>query len=485
MTISLRTISIIRDEVAGSDLRTNAGVPGECNTGRDDVCVLHTADAWERGETVRVLSGSVRNGERLKCVSLFTGAGGLDYGFEAAGFATRVAVEFDEECCETLRTNTDWPVMGHDLSELPSVKIMQRGGLEEGEVDLLLGGPPCQPFSKSGYWAHYHRRSLDDPRTGTLYGYMRCVRDMRPRVFVLENVAGLNYSGREEGFQVIEELAERINREMGTSYSLSWAVLNAADFGVPQRRKRLFIVGDREGRAFRFPEVTHSEEAVAERVQGRLIGGWTAPWVGAWEAIAGAEVGGNEDLRMRGKWAGLLPSIPEGENYLWHTDRKGGLPLFGWRTRFWTFLLKLAKNQPSWTIQAQPGPSVGPFHWDNRLLSVGEMAALQTFPKWVRFAGERRSVQRQIGNAVPCLLAEVLARAIGQQLFMRACADELEFMVPRRRPVPDPEPVLPVPSEYLTYLGDHAAHPGTGKGPGRTGCVSRVSTAQREESKQA
>ena len=85
-------------------------------------------------------------------------------------------------------------------------------------------------------------------------------------------------------------------------------------------------------------------------------------------------------LTVGGKWADLLPTIPEGQNYLWHTNRGGGSQLFGWRTRYWSFLLKLAKNLPSWTIQAHPGSSIGPFHWRNRKLSVPEMCRLQTFP---------------------------------------------------------------------------------------------------------
>src|SRR6185312_12245754 len=119
-------------------------------------------------------------------------------------------------------------------------------------------------------------------------------------------------------------------------------------------------------------------------------------------AAAGAE------HQLRGKWADLLPSIPPGMNYLWHTDRGGGEPLFGWRRRYWSFLLKLAPDQPSWTIQAQPGPATGPFHWDNRRLTGREMARLQTFPDDIQITGSLADAQRQIGNAVPSLLAEVL-----------------------------------------------------------------------------
>ena len=96
------------------------------------------------------------------------------------------------------------------------------------------------------------------------------------------------------------------------------------------------------------------------------------------------------------KSADLLPAIPEGENYLFHTNRGAGVPLFGWRTRFWNFLFKLAKDRPSWTIQARPGPATGPFHWTNRRLSARELCRLQTFPDGLRFDRGRNDVQRML-----------------------------------------------------------------------------------------
>src|SRR5206468_6143085 len=130
-----------------------------------------------------------------------------------------------------------------------------------------------------------------------------------------------------------------------------------------------------------------------------------ASYLTAWDAIGDFSQDSNDpDLAISGKWADLLPTIPEGKNYLWHTPRGGGEPLFGWRTRYWNFLLKLAKDQPSWTIQAQPGPAVGPFHWKSRRLSTRELCRLQTFPDDVVIVGDRMSLHRQVGNAVPSLL---------------------------------------------------------------------------------
>ena len=138
--------------------------------------------------------------------------------------------------------------------------------------------------------------------------------------------------------------------------------------------------------------------------------------------------------------------------------------MFGWRTRYWCFLLKLAKNRPSWTIQAQPGSAVGPFHWENRKLSWKEMAALQTFPKDFRIDCGRVEIQRQLGNAVPSLLAETLARALKEQLGSVRFDEPRTLAVPKTRYTPEPEEPTDVPAEYLRLVGEHAAHPGTGKG---------------------
>lgn len=182
--------------------------------------------------------------------------------------------------------------------------------------------------------------------------------------------------------------------------------------------------------------------------------------------------------KVNGKWAELLPTIPEGNNYLWHTDRGGGEPLFGWRRRYWSFLLKLAKDQPSWTIQAQPGPATGPFHWDNRRLTMREMARLQTFPDDVEIVGNISDAQKQLGNAVPSLLAEVMARAIAAQLLNRATSGDPPSLALRVASVATPPPhgPVPVPKRFLALRGQHQAHPGTGKGT-RASVRAKILTA--------
>jgi DNA (cytosine-5)-methyltransferase 1 len=375
------------------------------------------------------------------------------------------AIDFDSDSCETIKANRAWPVICDDIHNVPSLAILDTARRTREEVDVLIGGPPCQPFSKSSYWVNGDSRRLDDPRSTTLHAYMRCVEDLLPNTFVLENVHGISYSGKEEGFLLLEKLTRQINQRAGTKYALSWQVLNAADYGVPQIRSRFFLVGHRDGKIFRFPQPTHSgglEVLGGAELQLQL--GSHMPHVSAWDAIGGFVPPADENLNAGGYWADLLPSIPEGENYLWHTNRKGGLQLFGWRTRYWSFLLKLAKCRPSWTLQAQPGPAIGPFHWESRRLSTEEMARLQTFPRDLKYVGGRTSIQRQLGNAVPSLLAEVLAREIAQQFFGVGFVDEPKLTVRLRRPIPHPEPQLAVPEKYLVHIAEHADHPGEGKG---------------------
>ncbi len=395
--------------------------------------------------------------KQFSTISLFTGVGGLDYGFEAAGFVTRVALEWDRQCCESLRSSRPWPVIEADLLETPTRDILRAGGLRTGSADMLIGGPPCQPFSKSGWWKSGDSLRLEDPRANTLAGYLRVLEEARPKAFLLENVEGLAFGGKDEGLRLLLKHVKRINKAAGTDYRPVVITLNAADYGVPQTRTRVFVIGSRDGRTFVAPPVTHFDPACAP-ASG-------TSWMTAWDAIGDLEPSPEEDTRVSGKWADLLPSIPEGQNYLWHTDRMGGVPLFGWRRRYWNFLLKLAKDRPAWTIQAQPGPATGPFHWANRRLSTRELARLQTFPEDLVITGGRIEVQRQIGNAVPSLLAEVLARSIREQFFDSPhAAPQPVLAVHRRGPCPAPEPVASVPPKFLELAGAHAPHPGTGKG---------------------
>ena len=394
-----------------------------------------------------------------KAISLFTGAGGLDYGFEAAGFDTAVALEFDRACVATLQANRSWPVICADINAVDTPTLLAAAGMAPSEASVLIGGPPCQPFSKSGYWASGDSKRLLDPRASTIGAYLRVLREARPRTFLMENVEGLGFKGKDEGLKLVMSTLEDINREHGTRYTAKAQVLNAADYGVPQLRRRLVIVGSRDGTPFKFPAPTHGDADARARDPS------LKPHATCWDALHDLPATLNEQLAVRGKWADLLPSIPEGQNYLWHTERGGGLPLFGWRTRFWCFLLKLAKDRPSWTIQAQPGPATGPFHWSNRRLSIRELSRLQTFPDDVQVLGAQTVAHKQLGNAVPSLLAEVIGREMRRQLLGETVVRKLTLRVdPAPRP-DSPSKLSTVPARYIALQGRHPSHPGTGLGP--------------------
>ena len=398
-------------------------------------------------------------------LSLYTGAGGLDLGFEAAGFECRAAVEIDLDCVATLRANRPWSVIDRSIHDVTSAELLRTARMEPGEADVLIGGPPCQPFSKAGYWASGDARRLDDPRADTVAAFLRVLRDTRPRAFLMENVAGLAFRGKDEGLRLIQSTLEAINRSTGTGYQAWLLVLNAAEHGVPQARERAFLIGSRDGTLFGSMPPTHRLAAAPPQGELALDGG-KAPFLTAWDALWDLEDDDSPELALRGKWAELLPSVPEGSNYLYFTDRGGGPPLFGWRRRYWNFLLKLAKDQPSWTLTAQPGPATGPFHWKNRRLSARELCRLQTMPDDYLVLGTLGSVQRQVGNAVPSALAETLALAIRTRLLGdKTSAGLAPTLLPARQStIPPPEPAASVPDRYLRLAGDHSPHPGTGKG---------------------
>lgn len=411
-------------------------------------------------------------------ISLFTGAGGLDLGLEAAGFALRGAVEMNGDAVRTLKLNRpDWRVIHRDISEVPSEELLELAELRPREVDLLAGGPPCQPFSKSGFWKTGESKRLEDPRAATLHAYMRVLRDLQPKVFLLENVPGIAFNDKSEGLQYIRETVETINAEVGTNYKIAAQQMAAVEYGVPQLRERVFVIGHRDGLTFEFPAPTHSAppklgcEAAADPQHQLFPLKHLLPPMRTWDAIGHLEDDGDPALAVRGKWADLLPSIPEGCNYLFHTERGDGEPLFGWRRRYWSMLLKLAKDRPAWTLTAQPGSAIGPFHWKSRRLSAREMCALQTFPATYEITGSLSAATKQVGNAVPSLLTEILGGAIRSQLLGQATAEspQLTLLPKRRGDLGKPEAVQPVAAKYLALAGDHDDHPGTGLGPGAIG----------------
>lgn len=394
-------------------------------------------------------------------ISLFSGAGGLDHGLAAAGFTNRLCIEIDELAKQTLQLNhPSWKLASPgDIHALTPSSILAQARLRPRELTLLAGGPPCQPFSKSGYWVSGDTNRLTDPRAKTLKAYLDLIRFALPEAILLENVKGIGYSDKDEALRLFFEELDSINKEQRVNYRPYVVVLDAASFGVPQSRERVFVVASRDGKRFAAPNPTHFPPESDE--------GKKKPFLTAWDAIGDLDTDiWPSELNPTGKWARLLPTIPEGENYLWHTARSGGYPLFGWRTRYWSFLLKLAKNKPSWTIQAQPGPATGPFHWKGRLLSVRELARLQTFPDHYKFAGDRRAAHKQIGNAVPPVIGELFGLEIRRQFFNERVRSTLRLKQEKKINCPKPETPKKLPKEYLQLIGDYEDHPGKGKGPG-------------------
>ncbi len=404
------------------------------------------------------------NDSRKTLLSLFTGAGGLDLGLESAGFDVKLCIEVDEDCKTTIKNNRpEWRITKQgDIHKLTPKEALNKSRLKPGDLTLLAGGPPCQPFSKSSFWVNGDVRRLSDPRAKTLEAYIDLVEEALPETILIENVKGLVFNGKDEGFRYLEDGLERINKRHKVNYHLQVLHINCASFGVPQIRERIFLIGHREGILLKHPTPTHYPK---DSLDGQFPEGEV--YRTAWDAIGDLDHDKwPKELTPRGKWAELLPTIPEGHNYLWHTSKGGGEPIFGWRTRFWSFLLKLAKSQPSWTIQAMPGPATGPFHWRNRLLSIRELSRIQTFPDNFEFAGDYRSQHRQVGNAVPPAIGEMLGLEIRYQLLGENPSRKQSFIPSSHSNCPSPEPIQPVPTKFLYLRGDHPNHPGTGLGPG-------------------
>lgn len=368
--------------------------------------------------------------DTLPVISLFSGAGGLDLAVERwdgdnSPYHVAVALDYEADAVATLQKNFEGAAIQGDITITPTSEILSAGGLKKGEAALVVGGPPCTPFSKSGFWLDYKRESRD-PNASLLDEFARVVEDAQPEGFILENVQGLTYKTH------AAQLARLLQRLDAAGYNPRFKVLNAADFGVPQLRKRVFIVGRRDGRPMTLPMPTHA--------------GWTEhtkkfdltkpAYVTAGEVLEDLLPGDPEPGEViQGEFADLAAEVPPGQNYLWHSERGGGRNAFKWRSRYWTFLLRLDPDRPSTTVQAQPGPWVGPFHWENviddegraraRRLRVPEMLRLMTFPDGYEFVGDRRSVQRQLGNAVPVGLGRVVLRSVAEQLGHAAGDEQL------------------------------------------------------------
>jgi DNA (cytosine-5)-methyltransferase 1 len=366
-------------------------------------------------------------------ISLFTGAGGLDIGLEDAGFETAVCVEIDEHCRETLRVNTDWPIFektngegraAGNIREIGADELLAFADLEKGEPALVAGGAPCQPFSNIG-----KRNGRDDPKNGDLFlEFVRIVRGTKPKAFLFENVAGITQSRHEE---VINYMTEKFE---GLGYSITWNNLNAADYGVPQKRIRFFLVGILGSEEPAFPLPTHyeSKKRWHEFISNLDRDPEYLPL--EWKSVAEAFKRIPDDFKDRPDYVQMnhtervrkrMEYVGPGENFkvvpdehlpnCWTNGKHQGQDTFG----------RMEWDEPSNTIRtAAYNPSKGKYIHpeENRGLNSYEMKVLQGFdPDWELKLADRegmtlKSAGNQIGNAVPPPLAEAIGRALAIQL---------------------------------------------------------------------
>ncbi len=351
-------------------------------------------------------------GNQIVAVSLFSGAGGLDIASCMAGVPVILSTDFDEDCIETLKANTEYfgdtEIIKGDLHQIESGIFERIVEVKKPEKYIVIGGAPCQSFSKAGYWVTNEvRKGIDDPRATLVNEYLRVLMDLQPDGFLFENVESLLHPTNKV---IVDRFIEIIE---GIGYKYKIVRANALEYGVPQKRKRLFILGTKGVFKADEPRKTHADPSICGEY-GLL------PYVTAGEAIegfGGAEFFEEYEVAEGGTYYDDLCEVPPGMNYKALTAWAGyPNPKFIADKRFWNFLLKLSPDQPSWTVCAQPGPWVGPFHWENRRLRIPEIAAIQTFPRNYKFCGSRRSVQKQIGNAVPCLMGKAMIAYVKESL---------------------------------------------------------------------
>lgn len=341
-------------------------------------------------------------GSGVNAIGFFSGAGGLDIGTQLAGAKVISSLDFDRDSVETMKSNNYFRYSTHFHKDIKDVSASDYSLIIKNnnpEKLILVGGPPCQPFSKAGYWiTNEKRKASEDPRN-MIGNYLRVINDIKPDGFLLENVESILHPTNKIA---VEHLIEAIDK-MG--YHLDIIKSNALDYGVPQKRKRVFFVASKN--QFKSELIkTHGSEKEIVYNSSLLPYENTLDWIGKFDKPEYFE---KEEVTTGKTYSHELMAVPPGKNYLALTARDNyPEPKFIANTRFWSFLLKLHPEQPSWTISAQPGPWVGPFHWTGRRLRVPEIAALQTFPEDYIFSGSRRSVQKQIGNAVPSLLGKAM-----------------------------------------------------------------------------
>ena len=338
----------------------------------------------------------------MQALDLFSGGGGLSYGFEQAGIDVVASVDRNEKALETIEANSvSEPIQidlgpetdGHDINDAASTQLL--------DVDVVMGGPPCQDFSKAN-------RNVDEGRENSVIDFARIATDLRPTVILLENVRQI--ATKNDG-AILEAYKSWLETE---GYVIGERTLDAADYGVPQHRLRMFVLAIRE-------EVHEQWEDDVGFFPRPICGPDSDrddSLVTAGEALAPIDGPDDPDeYAVTSKHADLLPDVPPGLNYHFYTERLGHPdPKFGWRSRFSDFLYKADPEKPVRTLKANPGSANGPFHWENRRFTESELAALHSFPTTYEFPHGYTETQRQIGNAVPPRQATQLARGIQRLL---------------------------------------------------------------------
>jgi DNA (cytosine-5)-methyltransferase 1 len=370
---------------------------------------------------------------------------GLDIGFENAGFRVKVAADIDKDACRTIRANRpNIPVLEGDLTCFTTAEILRVAGLKIGEATVVLGGPPCQPFSTAGT-----RKGLTEKRGTVLLEYIRVIEQAKPQYFVFENVKGLTnaalkhmpfYERMKKKEHEIEEESRLgtafkfvLQELKETGYTLSYKILNAADYGAPQKRERLFIIGSRDGEALSLPEPTHDKPESLT-----VLTGQRKPWVTLRTALKGLKEKHQKYvdfppswgkymklIRPGGYWRDLPPNVQK-------EAMKGAYFSQGGRTGYFR---RLSWDLPSPTLVTSPifkGTCLAHPHYD-RPLSVQEYARIQGFPDDWKFVGTLDDCYRMIGEAVPVQLADAVAQAIKEQSKMLQVGHNQNTAKNRRR----------------------------------------------------
>lgn len=377
----------------------------------DKIGCENDCPAWPDQFGSAISKWLVNNGERkIRTLSLFSGAGGLDIGFNDVGFDIVSSVEIENKFCETLELNSgEGKRFQH--SKVNCIDIREFSGKGLGKIDFIIGGPPCQTFSAAGRRANGVLGTTD--ARGVLFReYVRLLKTLSPKGFLFENVYGI--IGAQNG-QAWKEILRAFS-EVG--YKLFYRVLDAADYGVPQHRERLLIVGLKEGQ-FKFPRPTHGFDSLDRHA---FYNAETAV-----EGVCSDET--EESNKLGGRYAHLLDKIPPGLNYSFYTEKMGHpKPIFAWRSKFSDFLYKADPNTPVRTIKASGGAYTGPLHWKNRFFNLEEYKRLQTFPDDYQISGKKQVAVKQIGNSVPPQLARMMAIAIRGQVFGTKFPFELSLL---------------------------------------------------------